>query len=240
VTPVIGPKTITKHHRTLESLLDSATLDAVYLALERDAALLSDDGGLRLSVPSVGLTDSLPVQPLLMFAMDQGALTHEAYVDVVMDKIARKHDFTTIRTEDLVAVVRRKPSTVSASVAATLDTLRSPTLELNSGVQVCGEFLASIVPMCPPAVTKAYFELALEVLQQGRPSHVEAIHRALADAIKHGMESIPKKRAAPLRRQLGTLLDALLPQQQRIRMTAVALSVKELVRRIKRFGDQTQ
>jgi hypothetical protein len=35
VTPVLGPKTITDNHRTLEELLDNATLDAVYLGLEK-------------------------------------------------------------------------------------------------------------------------------------------------------------------------------------------------------------
>lgn len=239
VTPVLGPKTITDSHRTLERLLDNATLDAVYLALERDAALLSDDGGLRLAVPAVNLTNSIGVQPLLMFAKERGALAHATYVDVVMGKVARNHEFISVRTEDLVAVARRDITQVAARAVVAFGTFRSPTLELNSGVQLCGEFLASIVPLCLPAVSREYFKLALEVLQHGRPTHAEAIHRALADAMEHGMESIPKKRVAPLRRQLGALLKPPEPAPQRFRMTLVARAVKELVLRTERFGERT-
>ena len=67
--------------------------------------------------------------------------------------------------------------------------------------------------------------------------HAEAIHRALVDAMEHGIESIPKKRAHPLRRQMGSLLELPEPQQQRIRMRPVARAVKELIIRIERFGD---
>ena len=123
VTPVLGPKNITENHRRLESLLDSATLDAVYLALERDAVLLSDDGGLRLASPSVGLINSTAVQPLLMFAKERGTLAHSVYVDVVMGKVARNHDFVSVRTEDLVAVARRDKTKLAPGVA----TRRSPT-----------------------------------------------------------------------------------------------------------------
>src|SRR5205823_7945850 len=99
VTPVLGPKSVTDSHRSLETLLDKATLDAVYLALERDAVLLSDDGGLRLAAPSVGLTNSMAVQPLLMFARERGTLAHSVYVDVVMGKVARNHDFMSFWNE---------------------------------------------------------------------------------------------------------------------------------------------
>lgn len=240
VTPVLGPKSITDNHRMLERLLDNATLDAVYLALERDAILLSDDGGLRLTAPSVGLTNSMAVQPLLMFAMERGALAHSDYVDVVIGKIARNHDFISVRTEDLVAIARRDTAKVAAGVVAAFDTFRSRTLELNSGVQVCGEFLAGMVPLCPPAIATEYFKLALDVLQHERPMHAEAVHRALSDAMEHGMESIPKKRAHSLRRQMDIHLNHPEPKSQRIQLTPVARAAKELCIRIEHFGKRTR
>lgn len=239
VTTVLGPKVITENHRTLEDLLDNATLDAVYLALERDAVLLSDDGGLRLSAPAVGLVNLMAVQPLLMLARDRGALSHSDYADVVMGKLARNHDFITVSTEDLVAVARRDTAKVVAGVAAAFNTFRSRNLDLSSGVQVCGEFLASIVPLCPPTVSTEYFRLALGALQHERPMHAKAVHHALADAMEHGMERIPKKKAQPLRRELGALLKPPESQQQRIRMAPVARAVKELIIRIERYGERT-
>jgi hypothetical protein len=220
--------------------LDKASLDAVYLALERDAVLLSEDGGLRLVVPSVGLTNSIGVQPLLMFAREHKVIAHAEYVNVVMGKLARNHDFLSIRTEDLVAVVRRDATRVAAGVVAALETFRGPTLELGSGVQVCCEFLASVVPLCPPPVVKSYLKLALDVLQHGRATHAEAIHRALAEAIKHGMESIAKKHATPLKRHLGTLLNPPDVRPQRIQRTPVSLAVKEFMLRIERVDERTR
>jgi tetratricopeptide (TPR) repeat protein len=230
VTSVLGPVDITNNHRTIGRLLDKATLDAVYLALERDAILLSDDGGLRLAVPEVALTNAIAVQPLLMFAMEGGVLSPDTYVDIVMGKVARNHGFISIRTEDLVTVARRDTAEVAASIAAAFAAFRSPHLEINSGLQVCREFLTTMVPLCPPAITKEYFKLALEALQHGHPKDAEAIRNVLAVAVEHGMGSIPQKRAKLIRRLMGSLLDPSPPPSQRIQMTQVALAVRELFR----------
>jgi hypothetical protein len=69
----------------------------------------------------------------------------------------------------------------------------------------------------------------LAALQHERPVHAEAIHHALADAIELGMKGIPKRKANPVRHEMGALLK---PPQQRIRMTSVARAVKELIIRI--------
>ena len=229
VRPVLGPQTITDSHRTLEELLDSATLDAVYLALEQDAVLLTDDGGLRLVTPSVGLVKSMAVQPLLMFAREKGALAHADYVDVMMGSLARNHDFISIRTEDLVAVAKRGTGKVAAGVVAAFDTFRSRTLDLISGVQVCMEFIASIVPLCPPAISKEYFKLALAALQFERSIQADAIHRALANVVEHCLEVLPKRKVQSLRREMGPLLKPPEAQKQRTRMTPIARAVKRLV-----------
>lgn len=240
VTPVLGPANINDNHRTLERLLDNATLDAVYLSLERDAVLLSDDGGLRLTVPSVGLTNSIAVQPLLMFARERGALEHAFYVDVVIGKVARNHDFISLRTEDLVALARREAAKLPARVVRAFDTLRSQTLELASGVQLGAEFLCNVVPLCPPAITAEYFKMVLDVLQHDRPEHAEAVHRALAAAVEHGMASLPKGRSRQLRRVMGELLTPPERVVQRIRLTQVTRASKELILRMQRFGERTQ
>lgn len=237
VTPVLGPKDITEHHRVLERVLDNATLDAVYLALERDAVLLSEDGGLRLAVAAVGLTSTTWVQPLLMYARERGALEHSHYVDVLMGKVARGHDFISVRTEDAVALALREPGKVAAGVLTAFDTFRSPTLDLSSGVLVCVEFLSKIVPVCPPAITAEYFTAALKVLQLNRPDTAAAVHCALAAAMEHGMGSIPKKRVSPLRRQMGALLKPPEREVQRVRYTPIANAVRVLLALMRQSGE---
>lgn len=231
VTPVLGPENITDSHRTLEELLDSATLDAVYLALEHDAVLFSDDGGLRLITPSVGLVKSLAVQPLLMFAQEKGVLAHADYVDLMMGSLARNHDFISIRTEDLVAVAKQNTGKVADGVATAFETFRSRTLDLLSGVQVCAEFIASILPKCPPAISKQYFELALAALQFERPIHADAIHRALAYAVEHSLSGMPKRKSQSLRREMGAWLKPPMALKPSIRMSPIARAIKELFTR---------
>ncbi|WP_156924526.1 PIN domain-containing protein [Derxia gummosa] len=240
VTPVLGPTNITDNHRTLERILNDATLDAVYLALERDAVLLSDDGGLRLAVPSVGLTEAIAVQPLLMFAQEKGALEHSLYVDVVIGKVARNHNFISFSAEDLVALACRDAATVAAGIVSAFDTLRSQTLDLASGVRVGAEFLASVVPVCPPSITAEYFKIALEVLQQGRPEQAGAVHRALAAGVTRGMTNLPKKQVSQLRRQMGALLKPPEQEARRFQLTPVVRAVKELILRMQRYDECTR
>lgn len=234
VTPVLGPKAITDNHRVLEELLDNATLDAVYLAIERDAVLLSDDGGLRLTTPAVGLANSIAVQPLLMFARDRGVLDHSHYVDVVMGKLARNHEFISVGTVDLLEAAKREPKKVAVGVVAAFGTFRSRSLKLGSGVQVCSEFLQSIVQLCPPGIATEYFELALAALQHERPMHAEAVHYVLAESMIQILERLPKNLANPLRRRMGALLTPPEPRVLGLQLTSVARAVKEFTIRIKR------
>lgn len=229
VTPVLGPAQVTDNHRMLERGLDKATLDAVYLALERDAVLLSDDGGLKLVVPSVGLTNAISVQPLLMFARDSGALDHSIYVDIVLSKILRNHTFISVSADDLLCIVRRDTAKVAAGVLNVFDTFQCQTLNLKSGVLVVSAFLSSVVRLCPPAIAAEYFKLVLKALQYGRPAHAEAVHRALAAAIKHGMQSLPKTLVKPLYREMGELLSLPERQWRHTQLTPIARGVRELI-----------
>lgn len=232
VTPVLGPKEITENHRGLENLLDHATLDAVYLALERNAVLLSDDGGLRRITPAVGLVDSMATQPLLMFAMNRGILAHSSYVDVVMGKLARNHDFISVNTNDLVALARRETGKVAAGIVATFITFRSRNLDLISAFQVCASFLIGVVPLCQPSVTAEYFKLALAALQHERHMHADAVHHALIAAMEQALRGIPKRKAHRIRLEMGALLKQPELQPQRIRMTPIARAVEQLIVRL--------
>src|SRR5206468_353216 len=66
VVPTAGPQEVTDIHRFLAKALDNDSLDALYLCIERDAVLVSDDGALRLLAPEAGVAMSMGVQPVLM------------------------------------------------------------------------------------------------------------------------------------------------------------------------------
>ncbi|TXH46669.1 MAG: tetratricopeptide repeat protein [Burkholderiaceae bacterium] len=237
VTPVLGPEHVTDNHRMLERHLDNATLDAVYLALEHDAVLLSDDGGLRLVVPSVGLTNAIALQPLLMFARDSGGLDNSRYVDIVLSKVMRNHSFISVSAEDLLCLVRSDTTKVAAGIVSVFNTFRSRTLNLQIGVLVAAAFLSSVVRLCPPAITAEYFEIVLKALQQDRPADAEAVHHALAAAMEHEMQNLPKTLVKHLRREMGELLARPERQRRHTQLTPIARGVREFIMSMPQLGE---
>jgi predicted nucleic acid-binding protein len=229
VTPVAGLAMRGPVNETFEIALDDATLDAAYLALERDAILLSEDGGLRLHVPLLGLTYTMGLQPLLILARDRGLITKDAYVNVIAGKIARGHDFISIRTEDLVLLAQRSLDGVAPLVAAALTTFRGKSLDVASGVQVAGSMLNELVGVCAPGVVRQYFELALDALQFERPALAADIHGVLSNHLKAGLAKLSRKRQAAMQRGLGSLLKA--PTQAvEIKLTQVCAAVRIFLR----------
>ena len=66
------------------------------------------------------------------------------------------------------------------------------------------------------------------------------VHRALAAAMEHGMESLPKKQIGTLRRQMKALLKTPVLESQRITRTPVSRAVRELIFQMERLGLQTK
>lgn len=230
VTPVAGTTAHGPENEVLNIALDDATLDAAYLALEREAILLSEDGGLRLHVPMLGLVDTMGLQPLLMLARDRGLLTNDAYVNVIAGKVARGQDFISVRAEDLVVLSRRSIDAVSPYVAALFETFRGKSLDVASGVRVSGFMLGKVAEFCRPAVIREYFELAMASLQFGRPDLAADIQVVLQGHLKDGIAKLPRKRQAVLRRSLESLLQPPIQRQTVLVLTPVCFAIKTLFR----------
>ncbi|HEY8035933.1 MAG TPA: hypothetical protein VIF37_10130 [Methylobacter sp.] len=229
VVPTFGPEEITGIHRTLAQVVDVDTLDSLYLAAERDAVLISEDGSLRLLSPEAGVRVSMGIQPILVEACEKGFLSQDAYVDIVIAKLAERHDFISVRAEDLIAVAKRTPAQVSDGVKLALETFRLPTLEIISGVRVVCEFLRHCIGRVQPSTLAAYGKLALDVLQFDRPVLADEIHRAIAMALI-GVDSQGRKLNARERRLFAPLLEAPKRRQFTPRMTPIALAIRKLIK----------
>lgn len=233
VTPVLGPAVLTDEHRTLGLLLDNATLDCVYLCLERDAVLLTEDAGLRRSVIAIGITNSVNVQPVLMAAQDENLISHAQYVDAMSSKIERNQEFINLRSADLLYMAGRNPGAFDPAVTAALNTMRGPQLDLPSAVHVTAEMLLGMVEFVSPKIFRRYFSAALDALASNRPQQAALIQNALAHAVRSKTSQLPK----PLRLQLSRAMGALLQiqpmeQNQMLLRSPIALAVFELVRGI--------
>jgi tetratricopeptide (TPR) repeat protein len=180
LTPVMGPQVVSEEHRILGDVLDRATHDVVYLCLERDAVLLSEDGALRLLTASVGVRASVGLQAVLMEACDRGSYSRDAYADTIARKLAAGHDFVSIRAQDLTSLAERNPHKVSLAVMAALETFRRPTLDIQSGAMVGSAFLHDAAERLPPKIVGTYARRVHEVLIHGRPGLAPEITRGLA------------------------------------------------------------
>jgi tetratricopeptide (TPR) repeat protein len=228
VVPTFGPEEITGIHRTLAQAVDVDTLDSLYLAAERNAVLVSEDGSLRLLSPEAGVRVSMGIQPILIEACEKGFLSQDAYADIVIAKLTERHDFISVRAEDLISVAKRTPAQVSDDVKLALETFRLPTLEISSGVRVACEFLQHCIGRVQPSTLAAYGKLALDVLQFERPVLADEIHRAIATALI-GVESRGRKLNARERQLFAPLLEAPERRQFTPRMTPLALAIRKLI-----------
>lgn len=227
MAPTFGPEEVTGVHRTLAQAVDADTLDSLYLAAERDAVLVSEDGSLRLLSPEAGVRTSMGIQPVLMEAYERGFLSQGAYADIIIAKLYEGHDFVSVRAEDLLAVAKRTPARVADGVRLALETFRKPTLDIASGVQVACEFLRHAVENFQPVAVAAYGKLALDVLQYDRPELADEIHRAVAASLK-GAQSRSRKLNLKERRLFEPLLAAPSRPQFSPRLTPIALAIRSL------------
>lgn len=228
IVPTAGPHEVTDSHRFLAKALDNDSFDALYLSIERNAVLVSDDGALRLLAPEAGVTMSMGVQPVLMEACDKGLFSKDAYADALIAKIAAGHEFVSVRADDMFTLAKRTPARVSDEVRIALETFRKPTLDIVTGVQVSCEFLNLLIQRLRPTVSAEYGKHILQVLQHERPQLSDAIHRAVAHTVHQALQRLSRKLKLQETKAFAPLLNA--PKQPDIsfRLTPLALAIHEL------------
>jgi len=220
--PVVGPEEITDLHRGLARALDLDTLDVLYLCLEREAVLLSEDGGLRALGTSLGLVAALGVQPVLMEALARGVLQQNRYAEIVAEKILAGHDFVCVRGEDLHELALSEHKSARQYLSAALNALRKPTLDIVSGIGVACGFLQTIVSKLP---TKTVFSLAqqvTDVLLDNRDELAFEIHRAVAESLLFGIRRLPTQQKTIALQTLNPLLRPAVSRPPRLKATARA------------------
>jgi tetratricopeptide (TPR) repeat protein len=184
VVATAGPEVQSDTLRGLIRVLDAPSGECVLLCLERDAVLLSEDGGLRLLAAEVGVTKLSALQPVWMVAIDKHHLDQKKYASCLAEKLLANHDFVSVSGRDLIELATGDPRRVHPAIRMAFETFKRPTLEIRSGMNVCGEFLSLAVKRLPPTTAGAYVGLAREALLYER-SHLRArvLDRLLASRI---------------------------------------------------------
>ncbi|MFI8615977.1 hypothetical protein ACIGHN_10760 [Acidovorax sp. NPDC077693] len=183
VVATAGPETQSRELRELVSLLDDPSADCVLLCLEKDAALLTEDGSFRLLALGSGVKDASWLQPVWMIAVEQGHLDAKSYAKCVASKILANHDFVSVSGDDLMVLASTNPQKISPAVRAALATFTRPTLEILSGIHVCVEFLRMAVRRLPPEIAGRYASIAMSALLQERAVRRRVFDRVFASRI---------------------------------------------------------
>lgn len=207
VCPTVGPEVISEELLKASQLLDAQTVDALYLCIERDAVLVTEDGGLRLFSPVLGLKSAICLQPILLVACERGILAKERYAKIVAEKIQRNHDFVSVRAEDLLILAHQDVSKVSGDARATLETFRRPSIDFVSAVKVAAEFLRAAVTTLPPGIVGDYSKLVCDVLVSDRPDLGGTFKDALAVLLQKCFGRNGRRLNPHDRRRFGELLE---------------------------------
>ncbi|MDM0053905.1 lipopolysaccharide assembly protein LapB, partial [Variovorax sp. J22R115] len=231
VTPVLGPKVLGPGHRWLELLLDDATLDAVYLAVERNAVLVTDDAALRLEMARIDCNRSVSAQAVLAYARAAGAVSEDQYVSALGSKLLRAQDFVSVSGADFIREARRTPHEASEVVLAGLGTLRSPNLNIATGVKVVAEMLTALAGELKNSVLARYYSATLDAFRVHQvPRLLDVVHRALAGAMAERLEQLPRRKATLLRRELGALMTPPAEvEPEALQLTPIAFAIRELL-----------
>ncbi len=203
VVPTTGPEEITDVHQVLRRVLDSGTLDSIYLCLEHNAALLTEDGGLRAIAIEAGAAMSTNIQPLLMVARDRKLITQDRYADMLSVKLLAKHDFISVTAVDLLTIALKTPARIAPAAKAAFESFKSPTLQLDSGIKVSLEFLQIAVLRLPPSTWARYARLILEVLTHERAELSRLLVRILGRLVRRFFGRNARKLPRHVRREFG-------------------------------------
>ncbi len=230
VVPVVGPEVVTEQQASLEQYIGLATNDTILLTRERDAILVSEDGGFRAVATGMGVTCSSWLQPILMIMRDKKIISEPQYSKSILNKLERRHNFTSVAASDLLWAAKTTPNKVSPNVESAINTFKSPTLDLASGVVVGSQFLSGAVECVSPTALYDYFRLIVESLSYGRDQHINDIHEALRSNIVRALQPIKNKKARLIFKKFGHLLDAPAPRHSQINLNPITYAVRLALR----------
>jgi len=207
VVPVLGPAQPSNQLRQLTRVLDATTADAIYLALERGAILLTEDGAIQRFYTGVSGASACSIQPILLVAEARKRLTRNKVAAVLAQKIADNHDFVTVRAQDLLVLARKTPHEVSELVSIALRAIGKPTVEFISAINVALEFIAWISRELPTHVVGAYAKLAFDALIEDKDSRCDELRQLFTGVLQPKFGRHGRRLTAQQRQHFGRVFE---------------------------------
>jgi len=230
VVPVVGPEVVTEQEAALEQYIGSASNDTILLTRERNAILVSEDGAFRALASGMGVASTSWLQPILMLLRDRKIISEEKYSKLVLDKLNRRHNFTSVDSKDLLWAAKSYPSSIAPEVESAMQTFKSATLDLASGVVVGAQFLKVVAEYVNPDTLYKYYKLIFEALSFEREDYTNYIHNSLAANIGSALSSLERKKVKAINRKFGKTLLPREVQRQQPRLKPIVQAVKIALR----------
>ncbi|SDH96967.1 toll/interleukin-1 receptor domain-containing protein [Nitrosomonas sp. Nm132] len=224
VSPVMGPDVIGEQLAFIDELIGYPLKDAIYLSLERQAVLISEDGAFNSLAKSIGVTTSTCIQPLLMVLRERKIITEDEYSRCILDKLNRRHDFTSVTANDLLWAAKLCPKTVSPGIESAFQTFRKSTLDWVSGLRVGSLFLKLAAKYITPDVLYRYYQLLLDCLSSGREDSSYIIKESLRVYLVNSLSEIQDKKAKLIIKKFGSIL---VPQPFPLKIKPIVLAIKK-------------
>jgi PIN domain associated with the TPR-GreAB-C-PIN system len=140
-TPVYGPGRLPRGLETAEHVLERDEYEALLLAAEKNATLITLDGRLAmLALQALG-TKPVSVQALLMHAETKGALEPAAHSYACVLQFLANRTFVSLRERDLVTMCLQGGRVLDRGLQRLKDYLANPNTNFESGARVALEFL---------------------------------------------------------------------------------------------------
>lgn len=230
VVPVVGPGVVTEQEVALEQYIGLASNDIILLTRERNAILVSEDGAFRALATGMGVASTFWLQPILMLLRDRKIISEEKYSKLVLDKLNRRHNFTSVDSKDLLWAAKSCPGSIAPEVESAMQTFKSATLDLASGVVVGAQFLKIVAEHVNPNTLYKYYILIFEALSFEREGYANDIHNSLVAHIERALSSLERKKVKAINREFGKTLLPREVQRQQPRLKPIVQAVKIALR----------
>ena len=194
-------------------------------ALEHDAIILSEDGGLRTLASSMGVNSTIWVQPLLTILRDKNYLDYKKYVEIIFNKIKMRHNFTSITANDLLFKAKSSPNSVCPEVESIIMTFKDTNLDLDSGIRVGTDFLFLVAKFINVNTLYKYYKLLLDSLSFEREKYIPLITESVNLIVTYAMHQLEPKKAKAIKRKFGSKLE--LSKQSRNKIKPLVLAIRK-------------
>lgn len=135
VEPVEAPDGLSPLAEAIVDAFDSQVFDAAYLA-EGGRLLISEDMYYRSAVGAALMVDSVWLQPVLIWARDQGLLTAEAYAELLVQLAWRRHTHLGVDALSFIIILRQDDSEDLTDFRQLCRYLGGPTADMISHLSV--------------------------------------------------------------------------------------------------------